>query len=91
VLYTKPENPLDALVAECERAAKARDAGSKNEPKFFTFDDLKGMFSLFDPTGRGVISRAQVQTGMLCSGQSLQACRHVITFLSFLQAWTILD
>lgn len=80
MLFTKPDSPLNALAAECERAAKANDAGDKNKPTFFTFDDLKGMFSLFDPTGRGLISRAQVQTGKFCAPELILSTQR--TFLT---------
>lgn len=61
-LYHKPEDAFDFISQELQRVAKEEAAGHR-KPTFFTEDDLKGMFSLFDPTGRGVISAAQVQTG----------------------------
>ena len=37
-------------------------------PGFFTDDDLRGVFSLFDPTGKGKISENQVITGLKALG-----------------------
>ena len=60
MLYQKPADVYAFLDGELQRLA-----GGRTAPTFFTEDDFKGMFTLFDPTGRGVISRAQVETGMV--------------------------
>ena len=63
-LYAKPDDAFSFISSELQRVMKAKGAGGQQAPTFFTEDDLMGMFTLFDPTGRGVISQAQVETGL---------------------------
>ena len=59
MLFARPEDP-EAFLAEQLRSAAGKSADSE---AFFTDDDLRGMFTLFDPTGRGAIAPAQAVAG----------------------------
>lgn len=61
LLYHKPADPFDFLAGEFRRLQRG---GHGARPTFFTDEDLRGMFSLFDPTGTGKISEAQARIGL---------------------------
>jgi hypothetical protein len=68
LLFSRPDDARAFLAAELRKiAAGSADAGAAaSESKrdgFFTDDDLSGMFSLFDPTGKGYLSSDQASAG----------------------------
>ena len=70
LLYRRPEDPFQFLSSELDRLARAHASAPRQT--FFTEDDLKGMFSLFDPTKQGKISEAQVRTGLRTLGLPME-------------------
>jgi hypothetical protein len=62
VLFHQPADPFDFIVAECARLKSV--SGGKGVSRLWTEADLKAMHSLYDPSGRGVISKAQVLTAL---------------------------
>jgi len=70
LLFERPEDP-EAFLAEQLRAAAAAGAGGAAAAAFFSDDDLRGMFTLFDPTGRGTVSPEQALAGARSVGVSL--------------------
>lgn len=68
LLYARPDDARAFLAAELRKLAASSEGASAGavETKrdgFFTDDDLTGMFSLFDPTARGYLSREQAAAG----------------------------
>lgn len=62
VLFNQPPEPLDFIASECTRLKSIK--GGKGVSRLWTDADLRAMHSLYDPGGRGVISRAQVLTAL---------------------------
>lgn len=71
VLYSQPEDPHALMIEELEKLQR-RVAGAR-PPGFFSDDDLRGVFTLFDPTGKGKISEKQVITGFQALGINVEA------------------
>lgn len=60
VLFHQPADPFDFIASECSRLKSL--AGGKGVSRLWTDADLRAMHSLYDPSGRGVITQAQVAT-----------------------------
>eukprot|EP01138_Halocafeteria_seosinensis_P004252 gb/GECG01004348.1/.p1 GENE.gb/GECG01004348.1/~~gb/GECG01004348.1/.p1 ORF type:complete len:201 (+),score=38.22 gb/GECG01004348.1/:1-603(+) len=60
-VYHQPEDVLQFLTDEIKRVQASPE---KRDPTFFGETDLRGMYSLFDPTRKGHISKQQVETGL---------------------------
>lgn len=58
LLFHQPEDPLGFLAVECRKMQKQKAEGKATT--VFDDTDLRGMHSLYDPSSKGHISRAQV-------------------------------
>ena len=67
VLYERPDDPRPFLAEQLRLVARGAWAEGKKDG-FFADDDLRGMFSLFDPTRKGTISPAQAVAGVKSLG-----------------------
>ncbi len=62
VLFNQPADPFEFIASECARLKSLK--GGKGVSRLWTDADLKAMHSLYDPSGRGAISKAQVVTAL---------------------------
>ena len=62
ILFQQPADPLDFIVAECKRLKSVE--GGRGVSRLWSDEDLRAMHSLYDPSGRGVITKAQVMTAL---------------------------
>lgn len=60
LLFSQPHEPLKFISTESERLHRERSQKQPSSP--FTEADLRAMHSLFDPSGTGAISPAQIST-----------------------------
>jgi hypothetical protein len=72
VLVAKPKNATDFIINECKSRIEA-GTNYKSSSTFFTDDDLRGIFSLFDPTHTNNISHEQAVVALKTIGVSLDA------------------
>lgn len=66
VMYHRPEDPNNFLLEVLGSLSAAKKQGV--HAAFFTPQDLDAMFSLYDPTDRGHISRGQYQDALKTLG-----------------------
>ncbi|GMI33092.1 hypothetical protein TrCOL_g2339 [Triparma columacea] len=57
LLYSKPSDPNAFLKSTLEEIQESKNRGVKSS--FFTEKDVLTMYKMFDPTGRGSVSREQ--------------------------------
>ena len=64
LMYHKPEDPRSFLVEQLQ-LLQEKQKTSKLGSSIFTESDIKTLFGMFDPTGKGSITGAQCKQGML--------------------------
>ena len=68
--YAKPSNPNEFLLNYLEDLQKN---GGPSKSRFFTPEDLKVMFSMFDPTSCGTITKDQYSVALSSLGIEKQS------------------
>jgi hypothetical protein len=60
IAYTKPDDPVEFMKKLLQDLKSARD---ENKPILicFTEDNIKAMFTVLDPFGKGTVTRAQME------------------------------
>ncbi|BFZ10409.1 hypothetical protein BsWGS_13448 [Bradybaena similaris] len=67
LIYNRPDNPKEFLIEKLENLQMAR-ASSVNYPCLFDESNIRSVFGMLDPTGRGYVSLKQYHEAMMTLG-----------------------
>jgi hypothetical protein len=66
-VYNRPSSPKDFMIEQLQQLKKAKSEKS-NYPCIFNDDNIKSVFDIMDPTGRGYITSSQYKEALKTLG-----------------------